>query len=268
MIWDSFAFMKLISNFTYFYLIRPSLQRMAYISVQRPAKSRSAIYKKSRQTANFCTMRKASILSVLVLTAALCSAQDVKWGIFGGPQMSSARYTINGEKQHTTPKYGFHLGTNMKIPFDNKLYFSPALFYSLKGYKVEFTQMSVPPDSMAIDNNTTMHTVEIAALLQYDFTDRPNHFFVKLGPSLDAQIAGKEKFTRSDRTTVEQKMVFDFAKYGYFGANILMQFGYETKSGFQYSIQYTHGIGSINNADNGPAIWHRVVGISLGKYLK
>jgi len=213
-------------------------------------------------------MRKATFLSVLMVFAILGSAQEVKWGIFGGPQVTSARYIINGEKQPTDPKYGFQLGTNLKIPFENKLYFSPAVFYSLKGYKVNFNQRSNPPDSLAVDNNTTIHTVELAALLQYDFNDQPNHFFVKLGPSLDIQIAGKEKFNRSNRTFVEQDMEFSFTKYGYAGANIIMQFGYETKSGFQYSIQYTHGIGSVNNADNGPGIWHRAAGITLGKYFR
>jgi hypothetical protein len=33
------------------------------------------------------------------------------------------------------------------------------------------------------------------------------------------------------------------------------------------TTQYTHGIGSINNADFGPGIWHRALGISIGKYI-
>ncbi|HZI54148.1 MAG TPA: outer membrane beta-barrel protein [Chitinophagaceae bacterium] len=213
-------------------------------------------------------MRKATFLSVLVFISILSSAQELKWGFFGGPQITSARYIINGEKQPTTAKYGFQLGTNLKVPFDTKLYFSPAVFYSLKGYKVELNQISVPPDSLAIDNNTTIHTVELAALLQYDFNDQPNHFFVKMGPSLDIHVSGKEKFTRSNRTIVEQQMQFSFTRYGYAGANILLLFGYETKSGLQYSVQYTHGIGSVNNADNGPGIWHRAFGITLGKYFR
>ena len=213
-------------------------------------------------------MRKATFLSVLMFSAILSFAQEAKWGIFGGPQITSSRYTISGEKQPNTPKCGFQLGINAKVPFETKIYFSPAVFYSLKGYKVEFNQRSNPPDSLAIDNNTTIHTVELAALLQYDFNDQPNHFYVKMGPSLDVQVSGKEKFNRSDRTTVEQKMNFGFTRYGYVGANILFQLGYETKSGFQYSVQYTHGIGSINNADNGPGIWHRAAGITLGKYFR
>src|SRR4029078_11264354 len=117
--------MKIIYNFTHPFIIRPSSQRMATYLCVRPAKSTSTIYKKSREPANFCTMRKATFLSVLVLVAALCSAQEAKWGIFGGPQNRSAPYNINGVKKETSSKGGFQLGTNWKVPFENKLYFSP-----------------------------------------------------------------------------------------------------------------------------------------------
>jgi hypothetical protein len=62
-------------------------------------------------------------------------------------------------------------------------------------------------------------------------------------------------------------MPFGFDKYGHYGANLLLQFGYETKNGFSVSALYGHGIGSINNADYGPAIRHRAFGLSIGKYL-
>ena len=211
-------------------------------------------------------MKKTCLTAVLTFSIFFCSAQ-VQWGLFGGPQTTSTKYTIDGKKQPTTPKYGFQLGASLKAPFENKLYFSPAAYYSLKGYKVNFNQPSYPPDTLAIDNNTTIHTFELAALLQYDFNTRPNHFFVKFGPSLDFQISGKEKFNRSNRTTVEQDMVFSFTSYGRYGANMLMQIGYETNDGLLFFAQYSHGLWNMNNVDNGPGIWHRVVGISIGKYL-
>jgi len=211
-------------------------------------------------------MKKTGLTAVLAISILFCSAQ-VQWALFGGPQTTSTKYTINGTKQPTTPKYGFQLGASLKTPFENKLYFSPAAFYSLKGYKVNFNQPSYPPDSLAIDNSTSIHTFELAALLQYDFNTQPNHFFVKFGPSLDFQLLGKEKFNRSNRTTVEQDMVFSFTSYGRYGFNLLMQCGYETKGGFLLFAQYSHGLWNMNNKDNGPGIWHRVVGISIGKYL-
>lgn len=196
----------------------------------------------------------------------LCTAQ-VKLGFFAGPQLSSAKYTVNSEKQPVTSKYGFHLGASLKVPFENQLYFSPSVFYSMKGYKVKFNQRSYPPDSMAVDNNTSIHTVELAALLQYDFSSRPGHFFVKFGPSIDVQLSGNEKFNRNNNTVVDKKMVFSFTQYGRFGANMILQLGYETSNGLLFSGQYSHGIGSINNADFGPRIFHRAAGISIGKYF-
>jgi hypothetical protein len=211
-------------------------------------------------------MKKILFTALFAILTILGSAQ-VEVSIFAGPQITSSKYTVNGQKQSNINKYGFQLGTSLKVPFENKLYFSPAAFYSLKGYKVKLNQPSYPPDPLAIDNNTTIHTFELATLLQYDFSNLPNHFFVKLGPSLDFQLYGKEKFNRDDNTIVDQKMVFSFEKYGRYAANILLQLGYETKGGLLLFGQYSHGIGNMNNADGGPRILHRVWGISIGKYL-
>lgn len=211
-------------------------------------------------------MRKIFFAALLIFSAITCFAQ-VDIGIFAGPQITTARYSVNSEKQSTSNKYGFHLGTNLKVPFENKLYFAPAVFYSLKGYKVKLDQPSPFPDSLAIDNNTTLHTFELAALLQYDFTGNPNHFFIKFGPSIDIQLYGKEKFNRKNNSVIDRKMVFSYTKYGRFGANLIVQLGYETSKGIFFSGQYCHGVGNIVNADFGPYIIHRVYGISIGKYI-
>jgi hypothetical protein len=183
-------------------------------------------------------MKKVFFSALFAVSVLICSAQ-AKFGLFGGPQITSSKYIINGKKQENTPKYGFQLGANFKVPFENKLYFSPAAFYSLKGYDVKFNQRAFPPDTLAIDNNTSIHTFELAALLQYDFTDGPGHLFIKFGPSIDFQLLGKEEFNRSNRTTGSQDMVFSFTRYGRYGANILLQTGYETKEGLVIFAHYT-----------------------------
>src|SRR5262245_51422975 len=129
-----------ISEFNfYFYALQfdPSLLSKDGLNILcKACKNPNQLFiKNNRSPVNFCTMRKASFLSVFVFLAAVCSAQEARWGVFGGPQISSARYTVDGVKQQTSSKCGFQLGTNWKVPFENKLYFSPAIFYSLKGYK-------------------------------------------------------------------------------------------------------------------------------------
>lgn len=195
---------------------------------------------------------------------------QVQFNVFGGPQITSSLYTILNVKQEQTPKYGFNAGMGMKVPFEGNLYFAPAAFYSLKGYKVKYNLFRYPPDNTATDNNTTFHTFELAAMLQYDLSSKTDHFYVKIGPSLDFQLFGKEKYhitNGSTPTLVERDIPFGYDKYGHYNANMLMQFGYEFQSGLFLFGQYSHGMGSVNNTDGGPKIRHRVYGISLGKYL-
>jgi hypothetical protein len=211
-------------------------------------------------------MRKFFFLTFLVTIGVAVQAQS-RFGIFAGPQASSARYSIDGEKQSTSYKYGFQLGAGWKIPFDNQLYFAPAAFYSMKGYKVELDRPSYPPDPYATNNDTRLHTFELAFLLQYDLGKKPSHFFLKAGPSLDFQLKGTEKFERSNGSPVDRSMIFSFGDYGRYAASFLFQFGYEAPSGWFGFAQYNHGVGSFNNADHGPKILHRVWGLSVGHYF-
>ncbi len=210
---------------------------------------------------------KRFYLSVFTLLFAFMASSQVQFGIFAGPQATATRYTILNEKQKNDFKYGFQAGLNLKVPFDGNLYFAPAAFYSMKGYKVTFTQYLFPPDVNAKDNNTTIHTFELAALLQYDLGNGPSTFFIKAGPSLDFQLFGKEKFNLMNGGSVSRNMKFSYGDYGHYSANMLAQVGYETSSGFMLFAQYTHGMASLNNADGGPKIRHRAYGISIGKYL-
>src|SRR5688572_18091292 len=99
-------------------------------------------------------MRKLLFSLVLAISSFVIYAQSPRVSIFGGPQITSVKYTINNKKQSTENKYGFQVGASVKVPFENRLYFAPAAYYSLKGYKVTFSQVSFPPDTAAIDNNT------------------------------------------------------------------------------------------------------------------
>jgi hypothetical protein len=197
-----------------------------------------------------------------------CIARSqVEVGIFAGPQATGARYTILNQKQKNELKYGFQAGIGFKVPFEEKLFFAPEAFYSMKGYKVSFTEFAFPPDTNAKDNNTSIHTFELAALLQFDLGSQPGHLFIKAGPSMDFHLFGKETYNLKAGGSVSHNMKFSNVDYGHFSANLLGQIGYETGGGFLIFLQYTHGMASTNNADYGPKIRHRAYGISIGKYL-
>jgi hypothetical protein len=210
------------------------------------------------------------LLIVCVATLLLCPVvySQVQFGILGGPQATSAHYTIGGKKQKTSYKPGVQLGVNAKIPIEGNLSFAPEAFYSMKGYKVVYNAFSFPPDPLATDNNTTFHNFELAFPLQYDFGASENHWFFRTGPSLDFQLFGKEKFNTSSGEKEDRNLPFGFDKYGHFSANWLLHLGLEMKNGFFIFGQYTYGLANISNKDGGPQIKHRVFGVTVGKFIR
>jgi len=213
------------------------------------------------------TKRTLIVLSLIFLANSFITAQT-RFSVFAGPQITTVQYIVRGIKQSADFKPGFQLGAGVKIEFENHLYFSPAIYYSLKGYKVTLNQAAAPPDLAAINNNVSVHTVETAFLLQYDFNNQPSHFFVKLGPSLDFQITGKEKYDLVDGTRIKRNMTYGYASYGRYAASAIVHIGYEMSNNIFFSAHYTHGLTNLNNADAGPAINYRVAGVTIGKYFK
>lgn len=204
-------------------------------------------------------------MAVLLVTTAVTG--QTSFGIFGGFQTSSARYTIDNTVQKTDYKYGFQGGVCWNITLEENIHFSPSLFYSLKGYKVTYNKPAYPPDVTATDNSVRLHTFEILPMLQINFSNKPDHFFIKAGPSMDIQLSGTEKFHLQNGKTVSRSMHFGNADYGRFGASLVGYLGFETRNGYIFFAHYTYGIGSINNADGGPRIRHRVIGFSIGKFI-
>lgn len=98
-------------------------------------------------------------------------------------------------KQKTSMKYGFQLGGMMKIPFENKLYFAPSVFYSMKGYKATFTQYAFPPDLDAQDNDVTVHTFEICPMFHIDLGNDPGHVSSGSVRHLTCSFSARKVFT-------------------------------------------------------------------------
>ncbi|GAC1703586.1 MAG: hypothetical protein NVS9B7_00490 [Flavisolibacter sp.] len=194
---------------------------------------------------------------------------QVRLGVFAGPQLSSARYLIMNVKQPVQEKFGFMAGGAAKVDFESNFYFFPALYYSLRGYKVTLNKPSYPPTELAKNNNTTLHTLQIAPLFNVDLSKKSSPIFVRFGPSLNITLSGKERFdTAANGGTVERGLKFAVTDYGRITASANVQLGYQTKEGLMIFLHYEYGLGSMSNADGGPIILHRVFGMAAGWFLK
>ena len=208
------------------------------------------------------------LFSVITLLLTFSVNSQVQFGVFAGPQVTGVRYTINDKKQESSLKIGVNAGLQMKVPFENGLSFAPSIMYNLRGYKVKFDRPTFPPDSSAVDNNTSFHTIELAFLLQHDFNVEPGHFFIRFGPSLDFALFGNENFNTNTNGKVDRSMKFSFADYGHYLASAIIQFGYEAKNGLFVYGHYNYGLTTMNNSDYGPGIGNRAAGLTIGKYFK
>src|SRR5688572_32170520 len=209
------------------------------------------------------------LFSATTLLLALSVNSQVKHGIVAGPLLTDVRYIIGETKQESSIKIGVNAGFQMKIPFEKRLSCAPSSMYNLRGYKIDnFTGQSFPPDSFAINVNTSFHTIELAFLLQHDFNLEPGHFFIRFGPSLDFALFGNEKFTTNSNTEVDRSMKFSFNDYGHYLASAIIQFGYEARNGLFVYVHYNYSLTTMNNWDYGPGIGNRAAGFSIGKYFK
>jgi hypothetical protein len=104
-------------------------------------------------------------------------------------------------------------------------------------------------------------------MFNIDLSTKPSHLFIKFGAAVECGISGKEKFQLIDGNTISRKMKFSFGDYSLITSSALIQVGYETANGILIFGHYSHGLSSLNNADYGPNIKHRIAGISIGKYF-
>jgi hypothetical protein len=212
--------------------------------------------------------RTKALIIICVSFFTLKSNAQVQFAGFAGLQATSARYLVNGIKQPNKYKPGTMGGIAVKVEFDNQLYFFPAVFYNLKGYKVTLNNPAFPPSELAKAVDVTVHTIEVAPLLHFDFNKKPSHLFVRFGPSVDYAYYGSESVDTVNawgvKATVYRRMRFDFTEYGHFTAQANVHFGYETGKGLMVFAFYQRGFGSMNNHDGGPKIFHRIIGLSAG----
>lgn len=204
----------------------------------------------------------AAIIFHLLIICSYSSTAQVT--IFAGPQMTSADYSIREARQETGYKTGFMGGLGIKTLIEGPVYFSPMLFFSRKGYDVTFDRPAFPPDSGAVNNSTTINTIELAPLIQFNFSKKENYLFLRLGPSFDFNLSGSEAFDSTSGKRINRAMKFSFGDYSHATISMNAQSGFQHRSGFTAFVFINVGFSSLNNADFGPKIFHRVGGVAVG----
>lgn len=185
-------------------------------------------------------MKKISLLFVVSLFTISLFAQDVKFGIKGGLNISSVQITPS--QQGINSKLGGNLGLLAHIHLSKQWGLQPELQFSTQGMEQTY---------LGTKYKYNLNYINIPVLLQYMFE---NGFRLQAGPQLGF-LAGAKQTGGGGTTNI---------KNDYKSTDVSLSFGlgYLSYSGFGVDARYNLGVTNINNAGS-TQLKNRVGQISL-----
>lgn len=199
-------------------------------------------------------------LIICILTSAWGFSQRFYSGFGVGGQMTTAKYKDSfGVSKSTSSKYGFRAYWMGRVNLEGNIFFSPEVGYTLKGFTVK------SPEAGVAEQEIVLHYFEVKLLQEYTFNEK---FFIKVGPSISGAITGNMKSLSTTGLRSNSKLPFNFGAWGRFEACINICGGIHFGNGWIAELALSDGLSSIYDGDDGPKVKNRLVGLSIGKYLR
>ncbi|MHC0442285.1 porin family protein [Flavobacterium sp. 3-210] len=169
-------------------------------------------------------MKKLILSAIALMAFAFCNAQDTRFGIKGGLNISNV---VGGEVENTKSLVGFHVGGFAEIHVVEKFFIQPELLYSAQGTKVD--------GPFGSDGDVKLNYLNIPVLAKYYIIDKK--FNVEAGPQLGILLSAK----------AEGEDIKDFTRSVDFGFNIGA--GYSFTDNFSVGLRYTIGLSPLSDED-------------------
>lgn len=210
-------------------------------------------------------MKQLLLLFVFVLLMNISLlAQDlgkIHMGFRAGYNYGLSVFKAPG-KLGSNPVHGGYAGVQLKIPFDNHLFFAPQMDVNYRG-------MTLKTPVANEFSKVTEFQVRVAPLLQIDFAQPDqNTFFLQFGPSIGFGLKGNQTKQDASNNPVKSQLRYGYQAYGRYDANAHIGFGYETAEGFRFMAEYIHGIGNMINTEFGPVLKYRTISLGIGFRLR
>ncbi|QSW87659.1 MULTISPECIES: porin family protein [Flavobacterium] len=189
-------------------------------------------------------MKKNFFTAITVIMFGFVNAQDVKFGIKGGLNISNFSGDTDGIE--TKSRYGFNLGGFVEIKFSEKIALQPEILYSTQGVKFENVGTDVNGTFRTGDINFNLAYINIPVMFKYYPAER---FSVEAGPQIGFLTSAKTK-TRLDgfNRTVTQDAKYLFESID-FGLNIGA--GYYFTENLAVGARYNIGLANIVKTEVG-----------------
>jgi hypothetical protein len=205
-----------------------------------------------------------SIIALLsIFTIITTAGAQVKVGVKGGWNYSTAKAVYTGVNQSTDYTNGFGLGVLAKVPFDGILHFSPSVMINNRGFIIK------PSTGTNKKEQYSITYLDLIPALSVDFENGNNTVSIALGPDFGFTNFGKLKATDMADATTSEKMKFGYGGYGWFDLGLNTSVAYRMKKVF-VELAYFSGLANINNNEeiDGRNIRNRMLSLNIGYYFK
>ena len=198
-----------------------------------------------------------------IFTIITTASAQVKVGVKGGWNYSTAKAVYTGVNQSTGYTNGFGLGMVAKVPFDGILHFSPSVMINNRGFII------TPSSGTNKKEQYSITYLDLIPALSVDFENGNNTVSIAFGPDFGFTNFGKLKATDMSNVTTAEKMKFGYGGYGWFDLGLHSSVAYRMKKVF-VELAYFNGLANINNNEeiDGRNIRNRMLSVNIGYYFK
>ncbi len=214
-------------------------------------------------------MKKIIFTSLLTLTCVLSLAQETKFGIKGGLNLSNQ--TDNVMKSITSTNnsmmLGYNLGTFLEFNLSSKLAIQPEILFSYQGNKYTFNDVIRPsfdsPDEyFTYQVSNELYYINIPVMIKYYFIKKVS---LEFGPQLGVLLGSKSNFSFSTPSLGNYSNT-DKHSYKSIDYGINLGASYHFTKYISTELRYNFGLYNVNNKTSNE-IKNRVISISINYKL-
>lgn len=204
-------------------------------------------------------MKKIIFTAAAVFAFAFTNAQDVKFGLKGGLNLSN--WTGDTEGVDLKARVGFSAGAFTLIKLSEKVSLQPEVVYSTQGSKIDNFTANVGGTDYTGDINLNLSYINVPVMFKYYVAEK---FNLEVGPQIGFLTSAKAvtKLNGYNQTdTQDVKDNFETVDFGVnFGA------GFDFDAHFSAGIRYNAGLANISKTEPGDdsKMHNSVLSLSLG----
>lgn len=200
-------------------------------------------------------MKKIILTAIVVMTFGFANAQEVKYGVKGGLNLSSLSGDTEG--MDLKSKFGFHAGAFVEIKFSEKFALQPELLYSTQGTRFD----DIEVDGYEAKTCFNLDYINVPVMFKYFATEK---FFVEAGPQIGFLTSAKARIKVDDLNVDNKQDIKENFESIDFGLNFGA--GYEFTENIFASARYNLGLANIAKTEAGDdsKVHNGVFSVSVG----